>query len=193
MAAARCVVSCGVSLTIQYIARGYQEDIIGLRQRLTVVYARPLFMEIGEIRQACHQLPEDLSWRPAPFVAALLFPLIALSLKKEAAVDTESAVDSTVGTVFYPAEDGARDLIDSKFNARNQKQKGCFLQPDSHHLSKYHGKLKTKYDRMLTNLWKEHKPPPRYIYGLHSMLLPFYVLEGALAHAPSFFFFFLSF
>jgi hypothetical protein len=106
-------------------------------------------MEIGEIRQACHQLPEDLSWRPAPFVAALLFPLIALSLKKEAAVDTESAVDSTVGTVFYPAEDGARDLIDSKFSARNQKQKGCFLQPDSHHLSKYHGKLKTKYDRML--------------------------------------------
>lgn len=43
------------------------------------------------------------------------------------------------------------------------------------------------------NLWKEHKPPPRYIYGLHSVLLPFYVLEGALAHAPSFFFFFLSF
>ena len=59
------------------------KDVIGLRQRLTVVYARPLFMDIEDIRLACKKLPEECAFKPAPFIAGLLFPLLMLSVKKE--------------------------------------------------------------------------------------------------------------
>jgi hypothetical protein len=129
-------------------------DIIGLRQRLTVVYARPLFMEIAQIRAACQQLPDTVKHKPAPFVAALLFPLLAISLKKEAeSVEAEDLCEITLGTTYVPSiADGAAALVDAKFDARNKKQEGCYLVPETHHLSKYHGKLKTKYDRMILGL-----------------------------------------
>ena len=131
-----------------------QKDVIGLRQRLTVVYARPLFMDISSIRHACSKLPKEVKGKPAPFLAALLFPLLKLSLKKEAAkkISDSLSVCDTLGTIFYPSDgDGASTLIDEKFNARNEKQRNCYLQAD-HHLSKYHGKLKTKYDRMILGI-----------------------------------------
>ena len=123
------------------------KDVIGLRQRLTVVYARPLFMEIEDIRRACAALPSDVNHKPALFVACFLFPLLKANLKTEAeqiaaraaaqAADTPASMSE--GTVFVPSgSDGASALVDAKFNARNQKQRGCYLQPQAHHLSKYH-------------------------------------------------------
>ena len=54
------------------------KDIIGLRQRLTVVFARPLFVSLEDIDAACHELPKETHYKPEEFVAALLFPAVAL-------------------------------------------------------------------------------------------------------------------
>ena len=131
------------------------KDLIGLRQRLTVKYARPLFLEIGDIRKACKLLPLEVEYKPANFLASLMQPLLVRSLEKEAAVvDSENTpAGCTLGSVFKPSGgDGAMEIVDAKFNLRNNKQKGCYLQAGSHHMSKYHGKLKTKYDRMLLGI-----------------------------------------
>ena len=146
---------------IYELLKRLMKDVIGLRQRLTVVYARPLFMTIADIRQACAELPSEVQHKPALFLACLLFPLLKQSLKKEAEQAKASAdvqaedtpVCISLGTVFSPSvDDGASAIVDAKFDARNQKQKGCYLQPQAHQLSKYHGKLKTKYDRMILSI-----------------------------------------
>ena len=120
-----------------------------------MVYARPLSMDIEDIREACQQLPADTHHKPANFLAHMMYPLLSHSLKTEAAVDIAavSPLCCPLGTTFTPSvADGASGVVDAKFNARNQKQKSCYLQPGCHHLSKYNGKLKTKYDRMLLGL-----------------------------------------
>ena len=52
-------------------------DAFGLRQRLTVMFAKPMFNEdaADDIRQACRNLPVSTR-KPEDFLTSLLFPLL---------------------------------------------------------------------------------------------------------------------
>ena len=127
------------------------QDSLGLRQRLTVVFARPLFLNLAEVDAACQALPPETQGRPQLFMARFLAPLLRWSLRTEAeAVQHGQAA----GAIFRPsAEAGAKGMVAAKFDFRNQKQQAHFLEPNSHGLAKYHGKLKTKYDRMVLGVF----------------------------------------
>ena len=125
-------------------------DTIGFRQRLTVAYARPLFFEMGQIRAACQKLPPETKGKPAVFIAFCLYPLIVWSLRNEVEAGARGVPE---GAIFKPSDrDGARCLVDEKFNVRNMKQAHYFLEAGQHDVSKHNGKLKTKYDRMLVGV-----------------------------------------
>ena len=127
---------------LKELLRALKKDTFGLRQRITVVYARPSFLDIQFIESACDELPAETEHIPAKFLAFLLYPLFAWSLKQDAA---KKEAGKPLGTVFTPDRtDGAKDIVWAKFNARNRKQDDCYLQPGMHETSKYHGKLKTK-------------------------------------------------
>lgn len=75
---------------------------------------------------------------PEGFIAALLYPVLQNSLK------------SPGGRVFKPhPTDGASDLVDEKFNVHMKLQEDSFLVPGQHETSKKHGKLRTKFDRLV--------------------------------------------
>ena len=58
----------------------------------------------------------------------------------------------TAGQKLEAAEaDGARDLTD-KFDGHMDAQKQCFLKPGKHQASKYHGKLRAKFDRLVLSM-----------------------------------------
>ena len=129
-------------------------DSLGLRQRLTVVFARPLFLQLEEITAACEALPPETKGKPAVFMARFLYPLLKWSLRGETQAD---ASGDDKGAVFAPrVQDGAMTLVQNKFNFRNEKQRAHFLEQGTHKLAKYHGKLKTKYDRMVLGVWYLH-------------------------------------
>ena len=67
----------------------------------------------------------------------MLLPLFKWSVSREDGQDFEASGD-----------DGARDLADVKFDGHMDLQRQSFLQPGQHQQSKYHGKLRTKFDRM---------------------------------------------
>ena len=135
------------------------QDSLGLRQRLTVVYARPLFLKLEEIEKACRELPVETNSRPQIFIARFLSPLLAWSLRAE---DVNQDGDAP-GVIFHPcAADGAKEMATAKFNFRNQKQRLHYLDSGSHGLAKYHGKLKTKYDRMALGVFYLHALAEHY-------------------------------
>lgn len=113
-------------------------DTFGLRERLTACFAEPLWLSIKDIRRACALLPVP-SRKPVDFVAGLFFPLLRWSVARG---------DSAVGTFEASDVDGALELVDQKFDGHMDNQKDCFLRPGSHQQAKYHGKLRTKFDRM---------------------------------------------
>jgi hypothetical protein len=136
---------------LKELLKALVKDVFGLRQRLTAVYATPLFLDLEDIEEAEQRLPEETQYKVAKFVALLLYPLLRWSLKKEAVA---LAAGDDPGAHFKPAGADAMKTVRDKFNMRNQKQSACFLQPGMHAVSKYNGKLKTKYDRMVTTLAK---------------------------------------
>ena len=137
-----------------------QHDTFGLRQRLTVAYVEPLFLNIEDIRAACQKLPRETEHRPESFLAGLLYPLLHASLCRAVPV----ADGACEGQRFRPKmEDGAAGLVGQKFNFRNQKQKACYLQDGLHEQAKYNGKLKTKYDRMLLGVKYMHSLITHYL------------------------------
>lgn len=133
---------------LKELLRALIKDTFGLRQRLTAVYATPLFLDLEEIEEAENRLPEETGYKVAKFVALLLYPLLRWSLNKDAAA---LAAGEDSGTHFKPAGSTAMGTVRDKFNMRNRKQSACFLQAGMHAISKYNGKLKTKYDRMVTS------------------------------------------
>jgi hypothetical protein len=53
------------------------------------------------------------------------------------------------GRTFYPhTTDGALQAVDEKFDGHMSLQQEAFLQPGEHEVSKKHGKLRTKFDRL---------------------------------------------
>ena len=131
------------------------QDTFGLRQRLTVAFAPPTWLPLHEIRAACSRLPPNAR-RPGDFLASLLFPLLFLSLRR----DRESLVApgaAPPGYTFWPnQDDGAQDLVDQKFDFRMAKQKETFLVHDQHDTAKYHGKMRTKFDRLVLAIHYVH-------------------------------------
>jgi hypothetical protein len=113
------------------------KDAFGLRQRLTVSFPRPSWRTIAEIRAACGKLSVP-SHTPDDYVAALLYPAMVNSLKRPG------------GQVYKPDEaDGAAKTVDDKFDSHMDLQKDAFLKPHQHEVSKKHGKLRTKFDRLV--------------------------------------------
>ena len=116
------------------------KDIFGLRQRITACFARPSFLPIQSIREACTLLSVP-SQKPEHFLAALLFPVLRWNLQQSG------------GVVFRPcAADGARELTDMKFNEHVQLQKESFLVEGMHEDARMHGKMRTKHDRLVLPL-----------------------------------------
>ena len=134
--------------------KAMQADSFGLRQRVTACFGPPTWMELDDIRQACAALP-TASQKPEDYVAGLLFPLLRWSVK------------DTAGSVYTPcADDGAAGLVDGNFNAHVSMQKETFLKPGCHEEAKYHGKLRTKFNRLTIAMhvlsavcseWRQHR------------------------------------
>lgn len=110
------------------------KDVFGFRQRVTALFGEPMWLSMAETRENCQKLP-IASKTPLEFLAALLFPLLLWSVKN--------------GTLLYTADatDGARDLADANFDGHVALQKESFLRPGLHEDARYHGKLRTKFDR----------------------------------------------
>ena len=105
-----------------------------------MLFARPTWVPIKDIRAACDSLPVS-SKKPEDFLAALLYPVFRWSL----------TVPS--GQVFKPCvHDGARDAVDSKFDEHVALQRESFLVEGQHEEAKTHGKLRTKHDRLVLPL-----------------------------------------
>lgn len=86
----------------------------------------PEIFKATKIRDACAKLPVA-SGKPRPFVAGLFYPPLLWS------------VGRNQGEAFTAdPNDGAGNL-----------QRQDFLQPGHHQTSKYHGKLRTKFDRVV--------------------------------------------
>ena len=111
-------------------------DKLGLRQRLTVDFPEPRWLTIAEIRTACEKLPVP-GHGPDDYLAALLYPALKNSV--------------ACGGRMYTAdtEDGASKLIDDKFDSHMSLQKDNWLKAGKQDLSRKHGKLRTKFDRLL--------------------------------------------
>ena len=115
------------------------KDTFGLRQRVTAVFGHPLWLSIQEIRAACEELPVP-SRKPQHFVAGLVFPALRWSVKR-------------TGMTFRASNaDGASTLADRNFNQHVEAQKDAFLQYGRQDEAKYHGKLRTKFDRLVLAL-----------------------------------------
>lgn len=112
------------------------QDTFGLRRRLTVCFGHPTWMELSAIREACGRLPVA-SNKPDDFVAGLLFPIVRWSVKEASGAIYRATTD-----------DGADKLVEANFNEHTAMQKDAFLKPGLHEEAKYHGQLRTKFDRM---------------------------------------------
>lgn len=111
-----------------------------MRQRLTICFGRPSWTPIREIRAACESLPVQ-SKKPEDFVASLLFPILRWSIAEPK------------GKLYKPsAADGALELVDQKFDEHVALQRENFLVNGKHEEAKTHGKLRTKYDRLVLPL-----------------------------------------
>lgn len=111
------------------------QDVFGLRQRVTAVYGAPKWSTIAEVRSACAKLPTQ-SHKPAQFMAGLCYPLLRWAVGRD-------------GMTFIPCPgDGAQALVDENFDEHMAMQQDAFLQPGRHEEAKYHGKLRTKFNRM---------------------------------------------
>ena len=91
---------------------------------------------MAQIRANCKKLPIE-SHKPAYFLAALMYPLFLWSLKH--------------AKLEYTAEenDGALAKADENFDGHVALQKEAFLQPGKHDDARYHGKCRTKFDRVV--------------------------------------------
>ena len=108
-------------------------------------------MDLSTIRQACERLPTDTQ-KPEHFVSGLLFPLLKWAVGQE-------------GSMVYNASPEALKEVDQNFDGHVSMQASAFLKPGQHEESKYHGKLRTKFDRCAVALhqlnaaclaWKQH-------------------------------------
>ena len=124
-----------------------QHDTLGLRQCLTVVFARPLFLNLEEIAAACGRLPAETKGRPQVFRPFCLRPLLALRLAQE-----ERAFAQRPARCLR-LQGMALCKWGSGLNLSNQKQKAHFLEKGTRNLSKYRGKLNTKSDRMVLGIY----------------------------------------
>jgi hypothetical protein len=117
--------------------RAMVDDTFGLRQRLTVCFCEPPWekMCISDIRAACDRLPVPAK-KPEMFIASLLFPLLVSSIAKP-----EGSLITAQGE--------ALELVDANFNDHKAMQEDAFLKPDRHNEAKHHGKLRTKFQRMM--------------------------------------------
>lgn len=112
------------------------KDAFGLRQRLTVCFPFPTFDNIRKVREVCMSLPVS-SHTPEDYLAGLLYPVFKNSLARK-------------GICLKPSsDDGADKEVDKKFDTHVELQKESFLKPHQHEQSKKHGKLRTKFDRLL--------------------------------------------
>ena len=119
--------------------RATVQDVFGLRQRVTAVYGAPKWSTIAAIRGACSKLP-TADKKPAQFIAGLCYPLLRWAVSRE-------------GVTFIPCpSDGAQALVDANFDEHMAMQQDAFLQPGRHEEAKYHGKLRTKFNRMALSL-----------------------------------------
>ena len=116
------------------------KDVFGFRQRVTALYGEPLWLSLEDIRAACEQLPLQNSRKPADFVATLLLPLLRWSLTHDTLTFAASAAD------------GAQQRTAQNFNAHVDMQKEAYLQPGQHEEARFHGKLRTKFDRMVLSV-----------------------------------------
>ena len=112
-----------------------QKDIFGFRQRITCLFGEPLWLTMAQTRSNYQKLP-IASHKPAEFLAALMFPLLVWSVKQDRLVYTASTTD------------GARDVADANFDGHVSCQQEAFLRPGRHEDARYHGKLRTKFDRV---------------------------------------------
>ena len=97
-------------------------------------------LTIQQIRAACEKLPVPCH-TPEGYIAALLYPILQNALKHAS------------GRVFKPdPNDGAAEVVDEKFNVHMQLQQESFLRPGQHDTSKKHGKLRTKFDRLVMSV-----------------------------------------
>ena len=90
---------------------------------------------IGTIREACRKLPVP-THRPIDFVAALMLPLFRWSVAR-------------VKPDVFEGDDEGQASSDQMFDSHMDHQRENFLQAGKHHEAKRHGKLRTKFDRML--------------------------------------------
>jgi hypothetical protein len=111
-----------------------KKDVFGFGQRVTALFGEPLWLTMAETRRNCELLP-IASHKPADFLAAVLFPLLLWSVKQPELVYQASV------------EDGARAVADANFDSHVSMQRDAFCQPGRHDEAKYHGKLRTKFDR----------------------------------------------
>ncbi|CAJ1339118.1 unnamed protein product, partial [Effrenium voratum] len=132
---------------IPELVEALESDWFGLRQRLTVLFAPPTWLRLRDIKAACHKLPPETGFKPEVCLSARLYPLFHWSLDRDRALALEG---KPPGDLYEAAsDDGAQDLVDQKFDFRVEKQRSCFLVPGQQEEAKHHGKMRTKYDRMV--------------------------------------------
>ena len=112
------------------------QDVFGLRQRITGVFGHPQWSTIAQIRAACARLPTE-----AHTMAGLCYPLLRWSVGRN-------------GATFKPwdPDDGAQQRVDANFDEHVAMQRDAFSQPGRHDEAKYHGKLRTKFNRLVARL-----------------------------------------
>ena len=112
-------------------------DVFGFRQRVTALYGEPLWSRLEDINAACRQLPLRDSHKPEDCLATLLVPLLRWSLRHKRL--SFAASD----------QDGAQERTAQNFNAHVDMQKDAYLKPGRHEEARFHGKLRTKFDRLV--------------------------------------------
>ena len=65
-------------------------DAFGLRERLTVSFEEPIWLNIREVRAACAQLSTAIR-KPVDFVTGMLLPLFKLSVSREDGQDFKAS------------------------------------------------------------------------------------------------------
>jgi hypothetical protein len=121
---------------IPEVFKAMLHDKLGLRDRLTVAFPMPTWRTIAAIREACSRLPVP-THAPEDYLAALLYPCFKNSLQREGIPYTANV------------EDGAMATVDEKFDSHMSLQQDHFLKPHQQELAKKHGKLRTKFDRLV--------------------------------------------
>lgn len=163
---------CGAHVPDMFKATSH--DTFGLRDRVTGIFTRPTFATIDEIRAACDRLPVP-DRTPWNFIASLCLPVLRWSL-------------ATPTLVMKPnPDDGAAAVCDRNFNQHVSMQEDTFLRPGLHNEAKYHGKLRTKFERLnlplhvldaVCKAWKAREAHLQQLVRENAEVVPAYALSG---------------